>query len=510
MKYMELSDAKRMKLADDIAIRERGIPSLTLMERAAKALARVAAEYREGSGPAVIFAAPGNNGGDGIAAARLLLEMDIGCRVRVFLVGNPDKMTVDCRTMTERLAGKGVEWELFVPGDENIETAVMEAGVIIDALFGVGLSRPLAGDALDAVELMNRSSAPVVAADIPSGVSADTGLVLGGAVRASCTVTFSRAKPGHFAEPGCIYRGELRLADIGIPEDVLQNAGCGVYAIQGSDLRLPRRPRLSHKGDFGKLLIVGGSIPYTGAPAMAAQAAVRSGAGLVYLGVPADIYEIEAIKNQEAMVFPLASGEKGRISRRAWDAIAERLGVCDVCVIGPGMGRGEDTEAVTHMLIRNAKIPVVADADALWAISRDVSVLEEAALPVILTPHEGEFQRLLGRPVTDRLGDSLAFATEHRCVVVLKGHRTICAFPDGKSYIIDAGNPGMAKGGSGDVLAGAIGAMLGQLPCRRAIVTACWLHARAGDLAESRFGEYAVKAGDIIDHLPRAEMEIMR
>ena len=509
MKYMELSDARRMKQADDTAIRERGIPSLTLMERAARALARVAAEYR-GEGPAVVFAAPGNNGGDGIAAARLLLEMDIGCAVRVFLVGDGAKMTPDTRTMTERLGEKGVTPEPFVPGDAEQEAAVLAAGVVIDALFGVGLNRPLAGDALAAVELMNRSAAPVVAADIPSGVNADTALVMGAAVNAACTVTFSRAKPGHFAEPGCIYRGELRLADIGIPEDVLEAAGCGVYAIQGSDLRLEKRPRLSHKGDFGKLLIVGGSIPYTGAPALCAKGAVRAGAGLVYLGVPADIYEIEAVKNQEAMVFPLASGEKGRVSRRAWNSIAERLSVCDVCVIGPGMGRGEDTEAVTRLVIRNAKIPVVADADALWAISRDVSVLAEAALPVILTPHEGEFQRLLGRPVENRLADALGFAVEHRCVVVLKGHRTVCAFPDGKAYIIDAGNPGMAKGGSGDVLAGVLGALLGQMPCRRAIVTACWLHARAGDLAEGRFGEYAMKAGDIIDHLPRAEMEIMR
>ena len=511
MIHLELSDAKKMKQADTAAMEEREISSLALMERAASALARAAAEYRKDNHTAVIFAAPGNNGGDGIAAARLLLDMNLGLTVRVFLVGSIGKMTPDTRAMALRLVEEhNVTAENFVPGDAQTEQAVMEAGVIIDSLFGVGLNRPLAGDALKAVELINRSPAPVVSADIPSGISADTGKVLGAAVKADCTVTFSRGKPGHFAEPGCIYRGELRVEDIGIPEDILEDAGCGVYAIDGQELRLPKRPRLSHKGDFGKLLIIGGSIPYTGAPALCALGAVRAGAGLVYLGVPADIYEIEAIKNQEAMVFPLASGEKGRISRRAWDAVNERLSVCDVCVIGPGMGRGEDTEAVTRLVIRNARIPIVADADALWAISRDTSVLEEAALPVILTPHEGEFQRLLGRPVEDRLGDSLAFAAEHRCVVVLKGHRTVCAFPDGKAYIIDAGNPGMAKGGSGDVLAGVMGAMMGQLPCRRAIITACWLHARAGDLAEQRFGEYAMKAGDIIDCLPRAEMEIIR
>lgn len=507
---LELSDGARMKKADDEAINDRGIPSLTLMERAAKALAQVAAEYREGHGSAVVFAAPGNNGGDGIAAARILADMEEAIPVRVFLVGSIGKMTADTRAMALRLTQEqNIPVENFIPGDDNQEKAALEAGVILDALFGVGLNRPLGGDALAAVELMNRSPAPVISADIPSGVQADTGRVMGGAVQAACTVTFSMAKPGHFVEPGCILRGELRLADIGIPEDILKEASCRVYAIGGADLRLPRRPRLSHKGDYGKLLLLGGSIPYTGAPALCAQGAVRAGAGLVYLGVPADIYEIEAIKNQEAMVFPLPSGEKGRISRRAWDAISERLGVCDVCVIGPGMGRGDDTEAITRLVIRDAKFPIVADADALWAISRDVSMLEEAAMPVILTPHEGEFRRLLGRPVEDRLGDSMAFATEHKCVVVLKGHRTICAFPDGKAYIIDAGNPGMAKGGSGDVLAGVLGAMLGQLPCRRAVVTACWLHARAGDLAEHQLGEYAMKAGDIIDFLPRAEMEIM-
>lgn len=508
MMFVELSDAKKMKKADETAIHGRGIDSLALMERAASALAAAAAERMEKSRLAVVFCGPGNNGGDGVAAARILLEKGWADGVRVFLVGDRGKMTADTRAMEEKLAALGVPVETFE--EETAKGAAGDAGVVIDALFGVGLSRPLYGDALAAVGLMNASGAPIVAADIPSGVSADSGCILGDAVRADVTVTFSMAKPGHFAEPGCVCTGELRVEDIGIPEDLLKEAGCGVYAIHGGDLRLPRRPRLCHKGDFGKLLIIGGSIPYTGAPAMAALSAVRSGAGLVYLGVPSDIYEIEAVKNQEAMVFPLAAGEKGRVSRRAWDSIAERLSVCDVCVIGPGMGRGEDTRLVTELVLEKSRIPVVADADALWAISRDVRMLDKAAVPVILTPHEGEFARLLGHPVMDRLGESLAFSKAHRCVVVLKGHRTVCAFPDGKAYIIDAGNPGMAKGGSGDVLAGAIGAMLGQLSCRRAIVTACWLHARAGDMACDRFGEYAMKAGDIIDALPMAQREIMR
>ncbi len=504
---MELSDAKRMKSADAAAIGERGIDSLKLMETAATHVAEAAADIMTDNRLALVFCGPGNNGGDGVAAARLLRRW-AGAEVRAFLVGERSKMTSDCRSMEERLLEVGGKLEPFQADDPALSALIQRAGVIVDALFGVGLSRELTGDALAAVRLINSAKCPVVAADIASGVSADTGRILGEAVHADCTVTFSKAKPGHFIEPGCVCCGELRVADIGIPEDLVDASGCGVYAIHGGDLRLPARERLTHKGDYGKLLILGGSVGYTGAPSLCAKAAVRSGAGLVYLGVPKDIYEITAVKNDEAMPFPLPS-EAGGVSAEAWSAAAERLHDCDVCVLGPGMGRGEGTLALTQRLMTEARLPVVADADALWAIAQDLSVLKEAAASVVLTPHEGEFARLLGRPVEDRLNDALGFAKAYGCAVVLKGHRTICAFPDGKAYVIDAGNPGMAKGGSGDVLAGIVGALLGQLPPRRAVVTACWLHARAGDIAAGRFGEYAVQAGDIIEALARAETEIL-
>ena len=491
---MELSDAKRMKAADQAAIAERGIDSLFLMENAAGFICRAAEDYLGENRTAAVFCGPGNNGGDGVAAARMLYEQ--GVAVRTYLVGRREKMTADTRAMEEKLNAAGGVLLDFRSEDHEIAAWTARAGVIVDAIFGVGLSRPLAGDALAAVQMINSSRAPVVSADIASGVSADSGCVLGEAVRADCTVTFSRAKPGHFVEPGCVYCGELRVADIGIPRDLVAASGCGVFAIHGEDLRLPPRKRLSHKGDHGKVLILGGSAPYTGAPTLCARAAVRAGAGLVYLGVPTDIYEITAVKNDEAMPFPQTE-----------TSVRERLTQCGVCVIGPGMGRSERTLSLVREVVGGFEGPVVADADALWALSQDLSLLD-AAPAAVLTPHEGEFARLLGRPVGDRLSDALGFAREHGCALVLKGHRTICAFPDGSSYVIDAGNPGMAKGGSGDVLAGVIGALLGQLPSRRAVVTACWLHARAGDLAAGRFGEYGMKAGDIIDQLPRAEMEI--
>ena len=506
---MELSDSRRMKAADETAIRGRGIPSLKLMERAAGAVARAAAELAGEERTAAVFCGPGNNGGDGVAAARILMDMGFS-PVRCFLVGDREKMTGDTRAMERELQSAGGALESFDPADDTLRDLVRSSGVLVDALFGVGLSRDLTGDALAAVKLMNGSGRPVVSADIPSGVSADTGAILGAAVKAARTVTFSMAKPGHFAEPGCTCRGQLTVEDIGIPADILDGAGCGVYAIHGGDLALPKRKALTHKGDYGKLLILAGSVGYTGAAGLCSRAAVRAGAGLVYLAVPADIYEIAAIKNDEAMVFPMPANGAGRFGPGAVPAAEKHLGSCDVCVLGPGLGRDEDTAALTQAVLRKAEGPLVLDADALWAVSRDLAALDRAAGPVILTPHEGEFARLLGRPVEDRLTDAMTFAGEHGCAVVLKGHRTICAFPEGKAYIIDAGNPGMASGGSGDVLAGVIGALLGQMnPCR-AVVTACWLHARAGDLAAERFGEYALKAGDIIDLLPEAEMEIIR
>ena len=504
---MELSDARRMKAADAAAIHERGIDSLKLMETAAGYVAEAALDHMDERRSAVLLCGPGNNGGDGVAAARLLMER--GVTVRAFLVGEREKMTADTRAMEAKLRLAGGELEEYSPEDPTLPGLCQSAGVIVDALFGVGLSRPLAEDALHAVRLMNRSGRPVVAADIASGVAADTGLILGEGVQAACTVTFSMAKPGHFAEPGCVLCGELRVCDIGIPADLVRRSGCGIYAIHGEDLRLPRRERVSHKGDYGKLLILGGSVPYTGAPTLCARAAVRSGAGLVYLGVPADIYEITAVKNDEAMPFPLAGGEDGELSTRAAAAVEERLNACDVCVAGPGMGRSDRTRALVRMALENRHAPVVLDADALWAVSEDLALLDKAAVSVVLTPHEGEFARLLGRPAADRLGDALVFSRAHGCALVLKGHRTICAFPDGKAYIIDAGNPGMAKGGSGDVLTGVIGALMGQMPARRAVVTACWLHARAGDIAAGRFGEYALKATDIIEDLHRAQNEII-
>ena len=246
---------------------------------------------------------------------------------------------------------------------------------------------------------------------------------------------------------------------------------------------------------------------YTGAPSLCARGAVRAGAGLVWLGVPEQIYGITAVKNDEAMPFPLPS-EDGKLSEKVVDLLKTRMDDWEVIVAGPGLGRGVGTRVLTEFLLQSDK-PLVLDADCLWALSEHLVLLKNRQALTVLTPHEGEFARLWPARTGNRLADARAFAAEHGCVLVLKGHRSIAAFPDGRCFVIAAGNPGMAKGGSGDVLAGVLGAMLGQLPAEEAVLTGAWLHARAGDLAAEALGEYAMTASDIIENLAKASMECL-
>lgn len=279
-------------------------------------------------------------------------------------------------------------------------------------------------------------------------------------------------------------------------------------SIGQAELFLPKRRRDTHKGDYGRLLILGGSVGYTGAPTLCARAAVRSGAGLVYLGVPADIYAITAVKNDEAMPFPLPCAD-GRLSGAAQDAVLERLAACSACVIGPGLGRSAALTALVQRVVLEARTPVIADADALFALAQDVSVLDRARAPVVLTPHEGEFRRLYGESAGGRAAEAAQFAAEHGCTVVRKGPETVCAFPDGETARMRVGNPGMAKGGSGDVLAGILGAFVCQLPLKRAVQTAVWVHGAAGSRCAERFGEYSMTPADLIEALPEVTKSLI-
>ncbi len=565
---LPLATAAQMQELDRRAIEEQGIPSLELMEHAARAVAeavwellqpeedgpaghgfhsvilmnkkgapppadeetRQAGELREiveskNNDPAprvAVFCGPGNNGGDGAACARLLMERG-GCQVRAFFAGDRAKMSPDQREMEEKLLAAGGKLEDFLVDMTSRDTleATMDfeqqkilmwlstCDVMVDALFGVGLKRPVEGVFRSAVLQMRGGRCPVVSCDIPSGVHADTGEILGEAVQAKITVTFTRGKPGLYTGEGASRAGEARIVDIGIPpelEDQLFQEGPRLAVVHSPET-LPRRPRNAHKGEFGKLFILAGSEGYTGAPVLAARAALRAGAGLVYLGVPREAYPIVAVKCDEAMPFPLPED---------YAAVLERARGCDVALIGPGLGRAPGTEKLVLSLLEDLNIPVVLDADGINALAGHIDVLDKRPAPTVLTPHEGEFARLTGcpLPVQDRLAAARDFSRGHGCVLVLKGAGTVTAAPDGSAWINATGNPGMAKGGSGDVLAGMTAALLGQKHLRQEgrdnipelVYSAVCLHGLAGDLCAQKLGEYGMLPSDLIEALP----EILR
>ena len=271
-----------------------------------------------------------------------------------------------------------------------------------------------------------------------------------------------------------------------------------------SPVRLPKRARESSKRDYGRLLILAGSRGYTGAPSFASRAAVRGGAGLVWLGVPESIYAVTAVKNDEAMPFPLPCDAQGRLTAEALPEVEARLERMSCLAIGPGLGRSAGVTVFVQGALAASRVPTVVDADALWALSRDMSSLEDAACPLVLTPHEGEFAMLGGLLDGDRVASARRFASRWGCTLVLKGSGSVVAFPDGECYVNQTGNPGMARGGSGDVLTGLMAAMLCQLPFRDAVRAAVYLHGLAGDMAAGELGEYGMTPTDMIRLLPAA------
>ena len=284
-----------------------------------------------------------------------------------------------------------------------------------------------------------------------------------------------------------------------------------VTTVTESNVFLPIRPRDMHKGEAGKILMIGGSFGYTGALTLAAKAALRTGAGLVFMGVPEDIYPIVAAQNLEAMPFPLPCTD-GKLNMHALPIILARLQGMDTLLIGPGMGQSPELDVLVCNLIRTAETPIVLDADGLNAVSRNIDILDEARALLALTPHDGEFARLGGDlSHGDRLKAARDFATRYKCTLVLKGPGTISACADGTAYVNTTGNPGMATGGNGDVLAGMIAALIAQnLPTEQAVTTAVWAHGKAGDLAANALGERSILPSDLLDYLPEVLKSIVR
>ena len=483
MTWLEpLPDAELMRATDAWAIEQQGVPSLDLMERAGEGLARVAAELA-GGGTVAIVCGRGNNGGDGLVVGRLLRAE--GLDVRVLLPS--DELRGDAAANLERVGA----WEPF-------SAARLDGvAVIVDAILGTGFEGTPREPALGAIEAINAAGVPVVAADVPSGVDASTGEVAGAAVRAAATATFHAAKPGLWIEPGKSHAGTVDVVEIGIPRGAPGEASVGLIGHAVLD-EIPRRGRGSTKFDSGHVLVCGGSPGLTGAPCLAAEAAMRAGAGYVTACVPREVLTVVDAVLLEVMSAPLEA-----------DDVIERAGRGGAMVVGPGMGRLPDAEELARELARRAPVPLVLDADGLNAHAGRLEDLRARTAPTVLTPHEGELGRLLGIESADvkarRLHHARDAARRSGAIVVLKGDDTLVAEPGGRVAVNPGASAALATAGTGDVLSGVLAAVLAkEVEPFTAACAAVFLHARAGILAAERIGAEGVIASDVIAALPAA------
>lgn len=516
---MKVVTSQEMREIDRITIEDYGIPSSVLMERAGLAVASKVRELYPGK-KVIALCGVGNNGGDGIVAARNLHNW--GFNVQVLICARKKDLSPESNKQYQIAKKIGIPIEFR----NALNAKDVHGAVIIDAVFGTGLSRPVKGNIAGIFEFINNSEALVVSVDMPSGISSDTGEILGEAVKADCTVTFGLPKRGHYLYPGAEYTGRLFIKDIGFPEKLLLSDKLKVGLIDREIVLglIPPRPKYSHKGDYGHVLVIAGSKGKTGAALMTARACLRSGAGLVTLAVPESLMDIFQGRVTEDMTLPLADDGSGMLSYKAIDQIlAFAAQKADVIAIGPGIGVSDNTGKIMNELIRKSTLPMVIDADGINSLSRAIGnrqgaigLLRKAKSPVILTPHAGEMARLLQRAKgkrqraveKDRIKTAIAFSKETGTYLVLKGVPTTIAEPDGNAFINTTGNPGMATAGAGDVLTGVIASLLGQgLNPTYASVSGVYLHGLAGDMAAGRMGEYSMIASDIIDFLPEAFMQ---
>jgi NAD(P)H-hydrate epimerase len=514
---MKVLTAEQMREADRRTIVDLGIPGVVLMESAGRAVvSEILRRYSHlAPGPVLVLCGKGNNGGDGLVVARTLLQQ--GWQVTTVLLAAEAAIRGDARLYLEILQRLDVliEYAEDVPGVEALLPCLPVPVLIVDALFGTGLSSPVTGHYAAAIAWMNRSPALKVAIDIPSGLDATSGAILGSVLCADLTVTLAAAKLGQVIYPGVTCCGELAVAEIGIPQAVLDELAVGIL-LEDGDVSgfLPLRPAAGHKGTFGHLLLVAGSCGKSGAAALAAEAALRTGAGLVTVAAPASQQATLAIKLTEAMTAPLDE-VAGELAETAFPQIAALWQDKKVLAIGPGLGRSPATVALVQKVIKDCPLPLVIDADALFALAGSTALL--TARPVgttILTPHPGEMAHLLGVAIaeveTDRVGTARRFAEAHGVVLVLKGARTVIAAPDGGIMINSTGHAGMASGGMGDLLTGIIAALLCQgAPPLAAAAAGVWLHGRSGDRLRPRFGDAGLLASDLLSEIPGARCEIL-
>lgn len=514
---MKVANCSQMRNIDQTAIHDMGIPGIVLMENAAlKVVEQIKAILGEVSYKSIlVFCGKGNNGGDGFAIARHLYNM--GANVLVVLIADRNEIKGDALTnlkIIEKLDIKVVQVQ-----DESlleeIAASLYLCDMVVDAIFGTGVKGTIDGVEADIIQLINYSGRYVLSVDIPSGINGDDGQVCGICVNADKTVTFALPKVGLLSYPAADYVGELIVADISIPNSIIEAQNININIIEKEYVKdvIPMRKNDSNKGDYGKVFVIAGSTGMSGAAVLASLGALRSGAGLVTAGVPESLNDVMEIKLTEVMSFPLEDEGRGILAHSCIMQIFEKMDKMDVLVYGPGLSTDKNVEEILLDILKKSEIPIIIDADGINVLAKNINVLKECKCPVVVTPHPGEMSRLTGLDIgyiqTHRIEVASDFARQWNVIVVLKGASTIIAWPDGEVYINGTGNAGMATGGTGDVLSGVIASLIGQgLEADEAAVAGVYLHGTAGDLAAKDKGQHGLIATDIIEALPAVFLEL--
>jgi len=525
MRRMKILTADQMRRIDQRAMTQHGIAPEALMDGAGRAVADALFALYPGlpASHLVILCGKGNNGGDGLAVARHLKQRGAASRVVLLCEKQAVAGAAAHHLRLAEQAGVAVEIAADESAWATVAASLPRHGLVLDALLGTGLRGGARGLMARAIQNLNATGAPVVALDIPSGLSGDDAGVPGPAVRAEHTIALACPKIPHVFEPAASLAGALHVVDIGIPESAVaaENVDLNLIAEAMVAPLVPVREADSHKGDYGRLLILAGSAGKSGAAAMVGLAALRSGAGLVTAATSAAAQPILAGHVMEMMTEAMPQTSSGALSMAAAPMIRELMPSADVLAVGPGLTSSEETSALVREIVGGTGLPVVLDADGLNAYAGRAGEIRGDTRVLVLTPHPGEMGRLIsipgGPPVgaaqvqSDRIGTARRFAVEHACYLVLKGHRTLVAEPGGQVWVNPTGNPGMATGGSGDVLTGVLSGLLCQgLSPLESCLLGVYMHGLAGDLASADYGENSLMARDLIDYLPEAFLHLER
>ncbi len=505
---MKIVSAAEMRAIDRATSERFGVPSLTLMENAGTAVADYVLSHYASVQRIVVFCGKGNNGGDGFVAARRLHQQ--GKKVQVILLADPSDLRGDAAIMFGKLPNAAIAVHFTEELKSDRMRHSLQSDLYLDAILGTGFKPPVTGLYADAIAIMNASAVPVIAVDIPSGADADAmGPQAGAIARADAIVTFTAPRPAHVFS--LMTAGPTVVAEIGSPREAIVT-GLQLNVITAHDLAalIAARPAESNKGSYGHVLVVGGSLGKAGAAAMAGAAALRAGAGLSTVAIPGSVLATVAGFHAELMTEPLAETDAGTISAKAQDRIQELANGKSVLAIGPGISRNPQTSELVRALVAKVQTPMVLDADGLNAFEGRAEELNGKGRTLVITPHPGEMARLAASTIADvqkdRLGVARKFAREHDLIVVLKGHRTLVVRPDGEAWVNMTGNPGMATGGTGDILTGMTAGMIAQNVKNpfTAVLAAVHLHGLAGDAMRERVGEHSLVATDLLRGLPEA------